>query len=97
MRQTQTHRATDKERDRDRQRRKGKRQTETEAGTVRQIDGGYEKEETDINTDRKTETQTQCEEDHGTVTHLISSRLCPSTTGCSPPSMSSIFVCLLLS
>ena len=27
--------------------------------------------------------------------HLISSRLCPSTAGCSPPSMSSIFVCLL--
>ena len=26
-----------------------------------------------------------------------SSRLCPSTAGCSPPSMSSIFVCLLLS
>ena len=30
--------------------------------------------------------------------HLSSSsRLCPSTAGCSPPSMSSIFVCLLLS
>ena len=29
------------------------------------------------------------------VKHLISSRLCPSTAGCSPPSMSSIFVCLL--
>ena len=27
--------------------------------------------------------------------HLISSRLCPSTAGCSPPSMSSIVVCLL--
>ena len=31
------------------------------------------------------------------LSHLISSRLCPSTAGCSPPSMSSIFVCLLLS
>ena len=29
------------------------------------------------------------------LSHLISSRLCPSTAGCSPPSMSSIFVCLL--
>ena len=29
------------------------------------------------------------------ISHLISSRLCPSTAGCSPPSMSSIFVCLL--
>ena len=29
------------------------------------------------------------------VSHLISSRLCPSTAGCSPPPMSSIFVCLL--
>ena len=28
---------------------------------------------------------------------LSSSRLCPSTAGCSPPSMSSIVVCLLLS
>ena len=26
---------------------------------------------------------------------IISSRHCPSTAGCSPPSMSSIFVCLL--
>ena len=38
--------------------------------------------------------------DHNTIqlipeSHLISSRLCPSTAGCSPPSMSSIFVCLL--
>ena len=31
----------------------------------------------------------------GFSSHLISSRLCPSTAGCSPPSMSSIFVCLL--
>ena len=30
------------------------------------------------------------------ASHLISSRLCPSTAGCSPPSMSSIFVCLLI-
>ena len=29
------------------------------------------------------------------TSHLISSRLCPSTAGCSPPPMSSIFVCLL--
>ena len=29
------------------------------------------------------------------LSHLISFRLCPSTAGCSPPSMSSIFVCLL--
>ena len=31
----------------------------------------------------------------GNIADLISSRLCPSTAGCSPPSISSIFVCLL--